>query len=98
MFYAHGYDKGAKKNRLAYWQDISERTGKEFTWVKEKPECPDELTYVWDIYLKVKKGCDVIDWQSIANYQSATGDKLSPSESELLIDTDYLRRTNDGYS
>lgn len=98
MFYAHGYEKGAKQSRLTQWQEIQKRTGKSISWIEERPQCPGELHYVWDIYLNIRKGAESVDYNALNNYVNLTGDRLNSNEINLLLDVEYIRRSDDGYS
>lgn len=95
MFYAHDYEKGAEKTRLAQWQEIQKRTGKPIKWLDERPICPHQLQYVWEIYLEIKKGAKEIDYNTLNSYVNVTGVKLTQVEVKLLMDTEYIRRHPD---
>jgi len=95
MFKAHSFEKGQTKTRLAVWQEIQKRTNKEISWIKDRPKCPDSFQYIWDIYLLIRRGCEAVDYQVINSYVNVTGDKLTHREVDLLIEIEYLRRTND---
>jgi len=95
MFYAHGYEKGAKQSRLALWQEIQRRTGKPISWIDDRPICPNELAYVWDIYLSIRKGAETVDYNALNSYVNLTGDRLNSNEINLLLDVEYIRRNDD---
>lgn len=95
MFHAHNCEQGQTKSRLAVWLEIQRRSGKEIKWLKERPNCPDELQYVWDLYLYIRRGCPLVDYQVINNYVNVTGDKLTHREVDLLIEIEYLRQHPD---
>ena len=52
----------------------------------------DDATYMWQMYCEIKKGCDEVDYATLAHYQSVSGVTLTPIEAELMIDVDLIRR------
>jgi len=95
MIHAHSRDKGFKDTRLVVWEKIKKRTGKKIDFIDNRPECPKELIYLWDMYSGLLKGCETVGYSELINYQSIRGIKLNFWESEVMIDIDLMRRNND---
>lgn len=91
MFYAHGYDKGASVKRIEIWERISERRGRRVEPLANKPTLPDEVVYIWSIYLDVRRGCEKLSFQELDAYQKLTGADLTPFEVDALMTIDAQR-------
>jgi len=59
-----------------------------------KPPFPVETEYLWTEYIKIKRGCENIDYVSLQAYENLTGVEFAPWEIDLFIDLDFIRRTN----
>ena len=92
MLHAYSYEKGFKKNRLTTWLEIQERTGKELQSLKDKPECPDSMLYIWHMYIDIYNGSvDKITYRDIAAYNDSSV-KLTSFEADIIIKLDLLRQ------
>jgi len=94
MFHALGYDKESKVNRLAQWEQVERSTGFKPEQLKLKPELSDDLCYIWNEYIEIKKGCTDIGWNEIDTYQRVTGAGLTLWEISLILDLDIMRKSN----
>lgn len=58
------------------------------------PDLPEELFYIWSLYLDIKKGSESVGWKEIKGYEEVTLAKLTAWEASLMIDIDINRRKN----
>lgn len=56
------------------------------------PDYTAGVSFAWEKYLKINKGCDSIGYESLESYMNTTGDYLSNWEIDLFIDLDIMRR------
>lgn len=59
------------------------------------PCLPEEIEYLWDIYLDIRKGCCTVGYNDINSYINVSGNKLNFWESKLMLDLDILRNQSD---
>jgi len=95
MIKAHTCQQGFKKTRLATQLEIQKRTGKPSSFIADKPKCPYEMLYLWDLYNKVLKGCETVGYVELNAFNSVSGYKLNNQEIDILIEVDILRRRRD---
>lgn len=58
------------------------------------PELPAEASYVWQMYVDLRRGGEAVTYQALDAYQRVTGISLTPWEAETLIRIDTMRRSN----
>jgi len=92
MIEAHTCQKGFKQTRLAVQMEIEKRTGKESSFIRNKPKCPYEFLYLWDIYNKALKGCERLGYIELQAFNQLSGFELTGQETDILIEVDILRR------
>ncbi len=80
--------------RLANWEQVEKATGVKPEGLLNAPQMPDNLEYLWQEYIDIRKGCDQLSYIVIDAYQDVMGYELSPFEIDLLLEVDLLRRTS----
>lgn len=73
---------------MTIWKRIEERTGRPV----KMPVFPDELSDVWDDYLAIKAGSDIVTWRDVAAYAEVMGRKIAPHHAAIIIRIDVERR------
>ena len=91
MFHANGYDKGCRETRLAIWERIHERSGRQVQELVDRPVLRDELVYLWQLYNDLARGCERLTYQDIDAYQCVTGTVLDQFEVSVMFDIDLMR-------
>lgn len=93
MIYAHSRDKGFKLTRLAIAEKIKSETGKHIDLIDNKPECPYELLYLWEVYNQISQGCEKVNYTELEAYQRIHKIEFKSWEADTLIDIDFMRRS-----
>jgi len=94
MFYAYGTDADSKTTRLAHWEQVKKSSGIIPEGLRNKPTLPRALSYIWECYADISKGCERVTYQELKAYCDLTGEQLTPWESTLIVEIDELRRIN----
>jgi hypothetical protein len=94
VFHAHGYDKDSKVSRISQWRQVEKTTGHKPEGLQDEPVLKSELTYIWELYNEIKKGCEKIGYAELDCYQRVTGVYLTAWEASLMIDIDMIRVTS----
>ena len=63
--------------------------------VLDQPPLSDEVEYLWNLYIEIRKGAALIGYVEIEAYQRVTGVRLTPFESNLMLEIDILRNQSD---
>jgi len=92
MAYANGYDEGSKVSRIKQWEQVKKSSNIETEGLKDKPELNPDLSYLWDMFIEMRRGCDKIGFLEIDAYSRATGIELTSWESSLMIEVDEAWR------
>ena len=90
--YAYSKEAGTKITRMAHWLQVEKSSGIQPKGLKEKPEKPENASYIFDLYSEIKKGAEKVGYREIQAYQDVTGDRLSRFESSVILQIDILRR------
>jgi len=98
MFYAYGYDKdekgvSSKVSRIAGWEQV-QKSGITPKGLQDKPDLDDNLTYLWNDYCDIRKGCENISYLELQAYQNVSGNNLTPWEVSMMLELDLIRRQN----
>ena len=93
MFYAYGFDKGDKLNRLTKWRRIEKQKGR-IDWLHECPDLPDEINYIWRRYGEVKRGVERLSYQNLHSYCWVNGEDFEPWEIDLLFELEQCQMTS----
>jgi hypothetical protein len=56
-----------------------------------KPEPSREAIRIWELYVKLKGGCERITYTEMQAYGVLTGEVLTPIEAEAMIKIDQAR-------
>lgn len=80
---------------MAQWLQVKKSSGTIPDGLRDKPELPEKLEYLWTEYVAIKKGCENITWTALKDYQMVSGSCLNVWESYLMLEIDVLRRNND---
>lgn len=56
------------------------------------PDYDDNISTLWELYIRLNKGSKDITYADIAAFQSLTDITLTPWEIDLMLDIDILRR------
>ena len=91
----HGRDRGSRLTRFEVYSRIAERTGKTLE-ILQPPTLPDEIEYLWFIYLEIRKGCERIHYTDLDAYSRIMGIEFAPWEALLLLDIDLIRCHDNG--
>jgi len=92
MFYAYGVDENSKVTRIAQWRQVEKSAGIVPDGLKNKPRLPRALSYIWETYASISKGCEQVTYQGIKAYCDLTGENITPWEVTMIIEIDLLRR------
>jgi len=71
-------------------RSVEKQTGKTPELLKIPP-LPEELEYLWEKYIDVKKGCELVNYESLSAYINVTKIPIAPFESDCLIRIDKKR-------
>ena len=63
--------------------------------VLEQPPLSAEVEYLWNLYIEIRKGAALIGYMELDSYQRVTGVRLTPFESNLMLEIDILRNQSD---
>jgi hypothetical protein len=94
MFNAYGKDKGSDLTRLETWERIKESKGIESTELQEKPAIDENLIYLWNLFMDIKRGCESLTFNDLDAYQRVTGITLNYWEASIMLDLENLRISN----
>lgn len=56
------------------------------------PEYDDNVSAMWELYIKLNKGSHELSYADIVAFQSLTDMRLTPWEVDLMLDIDIMRR------
>lgn len=73
------------------WERISEKRGKLVSELRDRPKCPPEFQYLWEMYADIKRGCENVGVVEIDAYCRLAGEKLTRREVNLLLKIEQAR-------
>lgn len=92
--YAHGCDEGSKVSRIAQWQQVEKSSGITPDSLLDKPDLNNDLVYLWNMFVEIRRGCEKIGFIDIDAYSRVTGVEFSSWECSLMIEIDEAWRNN----
>lgn len=78
-------------SRVAQWRQVERSTGHAPAGLRDAPECPPELAYIWTTSNKLAAAGNRLTYSEVQAYMHITRDYLAPWEIDALMRIDAVR-------